>query len=110
MAQQTNLMVLMGCSCCKVPARMGWRFLPTSACQQAKRGCWITQPCPYLYAKVGLPTVALGATLTSRLRGYAATAGNLRLTGERRLVDQNIASWNPLISWLQRIERLKYAN
>jgi hypothetical protein len=24
-------------------------------------------------------------------------------------VDQNIASWNPVISWLRRIERLKFA-
>jgi hypothetical protein len=28
--------------------------------------------------------------------------------GERRMVDQNIASWNPVISWLRRIERLKF--
>ena len=26
-----------------------------------------------------------------------------------RLVDQNIVSWNPVISWLRRIERLKFA-
>ena len=25
------------------------------------------------------------------------------------VVDQNIASWNPVISWLRRIERLKFA-
>jgi len=24
-------------------------------------------------------------------------------------VDQNIASWNPVISWLRRFERLKFA-
>jgi hypothetical protein len=28
---------------------------------------------------------------------------------ERRLVDQNIASWNPLISWLRLIDRMRAA-
>ena len=35
--------------------------------------------------------------------------GNLRLNYERRLVDQNIASWNQLMSWLRRVEVLQGA-
>ena len=43
-------------------------------------------------------------------RAYGAMAGNLRLTGERRLVDQNSASWNQIGEWLQRLERLQRAS
>ena len=35
---------------------------------------------------------------------------NLRaITGERRLVGQNIASWNHITSWLRRVEALREA-
>ena len=43
----------------------------------------------------------------SRLRRYGAAS--FAFIHERRMVDQNIASWNPVISWLRRIERLKFA-
>jgi hypothetical protein len=35
--------------------------------------------------------------------------GNLRLNHERRLVDQNSASWNPLVSWLRQVQTLMAA-
>ena len=43
------------------------------------------------------------------LRGFAATVDNLRLNHERRLVDQNSASWNHITSWLHRVEALRDA-
>jgi hypothetical protein len=33
-----------------------------------------------------------------------ATVGNLRLPRERRLVDQNSASWNRISEWLRRLD------
>ena len=30
-------------------------------------------------------------------------------TGNERLVDQNSASWNPLISWMRRVDHLRRA-
>ena len=36
-----------------------------------------------------------------------ATVGNLRGTGERRLVDQMFASWNQIASWLKQIDGLQ---
>ena len=60
--------------------------------------------------KVGLPTVALAETgdrpafAASQLR--RATSA---LTGERRLVDQNSASWNQMSSWLKRVQALRTA-
>ena len=53
------------------------------------------------------------------LRGFAATVDNLRQkvacqpklapasARERRLVDQNSASWNPLLDWLHQIDGLR---
>jgi hypothetical protein len=38
-----------------------------------------------------------------------ATVGNLRLDHERRLVDQNSASWNRITVWLNRIQALQTA-
>lgn len=35
--------------------------------------------------------------------------GNLRLDHERRLVDQNSASWNQLSGWLREIAALREA-
>ena len=32
---------------------------------------------------------------------------NFRLNHERRLVDQNRASWNPMVVWLRRLALLK---
>jgi hypothetical protein len=58
------------------------------------------------HAKVGLPTVALGKDTDrppSRLRRYGGQPSRDR---ERRLVDQNSASWNQVFSWLHRISGL----
>jgi hypothetical protein len=35
--------------------------------------------------------------------------GNLRLNHERRLVDQNIASWNRIAGWLRQIDLIRMA-
>jgi hypothetical protein len=35
--------------------------------------------------------------------------GNRRLDHERRLVDQNIASWNQIAPWLKRLNALRLA-
>lgn len=42
-------------------------------------------------------------------RAFGAMVGNLRLNHERRLVDQNIASWNRITTWLMAISRLRAA-
>jgi hypothetical protein len=41
--------------------------------------------------------------VASRRSGAASFAGN----HERRMVDQNIASWNPLVLWLRRVDSLR---
>ena len=41
--------------------------------------------------------------------GWLANRSSLTNTAERRLVDQNSASWNPLISWLRRIDEISRA-
>jgi hypothetical protein len=50
--------------------------------------------------------------------GRSTTGGSINEVARRfqsfrinslELVDQNSASWNPVISWLRRIERLKFA-
>ncbi len=38
-----------------------------------------------------------------------ATVGILRLDHERRMVDQNIASWNQVVPGLRRIDGLRFA-
>jgi hypothetical protein len=35
--------------------------------------------------------------------------GNLRLNHERRLVDQNIGSWNQISEWLRRLDAVRRA-
>ena len=55
----------------------------------------------------GLPTVARSGP-DAHLRGFAATVGNLRLDHEN-LVAQISPSWNPVISWLRQMQRLKFA-
>jgi hypothetical protein len=48
-----------------------------------------------------------GRLRQARLRCFAATSGNLRLTGERRMVDQNSASWNQIEAWLNNLSGLR---
>jgi len=50
--------------------------------------------------------VAPSALWRDKLRRYAASFAFIH---ERRMVDRNVASWNPLISWLRRIEVLRQA-
>jgi hypothetical protein len=61
--------------------------------------------------KGGLPTVAQVRQWRVHLRLAQnlgqATADNLRLIMERRLVDQNSASWNQLLPWLRRVDTLR---
>jgi hypothetical protein len=41
--------------------------------------------------------------------GWLANRSSLTNAGERRLVDQNIASWNRIARWLGRMEALRAA-
>ena len=50
-----------------------------------------------------MPTVAHWERPTYALR---ATVGNLRLNHERRLVDQNSASWNRVVLWMRQLDGL----
>jgi hypothetical protein len=36
-------------------------------------------------------------------------AGNLRVNSERRVVDQTLKSWNPLLGWLRDVDCLRAA-
>ena len=67
------------------------------------------QPSRGKASKGGLPTEALKGGRSARLRAFGATAGNLRVDSERRSVDQTFESWNPLTSWLRRLEELRAA-
>jgi hypothetical protein len=55
---------------------------------------------------------ASGAGLQERSKaggGWLANRSSLTSAGERRLVDQNSASWNRLTSWLRHVEALRAA-
>jgi hypothetical protein len=39
--------------------------------------------------------------------GWLATRSSLMNAGERRVVDQNSGSWNPIVSWLRTIDVLR---
>jgi hypothetical protein len=45
----------------------------------------------------------------ARLRACGATAGNLRVDSERRLVDQTFKSWNRLTRWLRTLQQFQGA-
>jgi len=62
-----------------------------------KFSCWLAQP-------------KLSLTVDVRLRGFAATADNLRLAPERRLASLLPASWNQIASWVKQIEALRSAH
>ena len=58
----------------------------------------------------GLPTVAQGLSWKVHLRSRTirrATVDNLRLIMERRLVDQNSASWNHVVLWMRKLGSLR---
>jgi hypothetical protein len=55
-------------------------------------------------------TFALRATVDNLLLACQPKLAPCGSASGRRLVDQNSASWNPVISWLRRIERLKFAD
>jgi hypothetical protein len=52
---------------------------------------------------------AVGAPTLEEQDGWLATRSSLMDAGERRVVDQNSASWNRIAGWLQRIDELQRA-
>ena len=42
--------------------------------------------------------------------GWLANRSSLMSAGERRLVDQNIASWNRVMLWMRQLESLSRAS
>jgi hypothetical protein len=56
------------------------------------------------------PVSAIWSQNSLKVAFAKAPAGILRmLTGERRMVSQIFASWNPLMNWLRQVERLRHA-
>ena len=59
------------------------------------------------FIKEGGPPTRLSTSALARYGGQAgAMVGNLRVNHERRLVDQNIASWNRVVLWMRQLESL----
>ena len=54
----------------------------------------------------GLPTVACSGRRPAHLRDFTLRWGTSVCNPERRLVDQNVASWNQITDWLKQIEWL----